>query len=121
MVVFAVHVSKTCQAMPPKVCPKLPIKLVTDPSVGGALHAIALKVYDIRRQRGLKAIEWQNPGKRKEVCLQREKRMAYCGYMITAQHTSWVTRESCIAFQLAWKAYMLAWTLRRCATPVCCP
>lgn len=54
--------------MPPKPLPKLPIKLVTDPTVGGALHAIALKVFDIRRQRGLKAIEWQNPGKRKEVC-----------------------------------------------------
>lgn len=55
--------------MPPKPLPKLPIKLVTDPTVGGALHAIALKVFDIRRQRGLKAIEWQNPGKRKEVCV----------------------------------------------------
>lgn len=53
--------------MPPKPLPKLPIKLITDPAVGGALHAIALKVYDIRRQRGLKAIEWQNPGKRREV------------------------------------------------------
>jgi hypothetical protein len=61
----------TRQAMPPKAFPKLPIKLITDPSVGGALHAIALKVFDVRRQRGLKAIEWQNPGKRKEVCLQR--------------------------------------------------
>lgn len=53
--------------MPPRSAPKLPIKLVTDPSVGGALHAIALKLYDIRRTRGLKAIEWQNPGKRNEV------------------------------------------------------
>jgi hypothetical protein len=53
--------------MPPRVCPKLPIKLITDPAVGGALHAIALKVADIRRARSLKAIEWQNPGKRQEV------------------------------------------------------
>eukprot|EP00878_Enallax_costatus_P033747 GHUV01037300.1.p1 GENE.GHUV01037300.1~~GHUV01037300.1.p1 ORF type:complete len:195 (+),score=40.87 GHUV01037300.1:480-1064(+) len=56
-------------AMPPRICPKLPIKLLTDPSVNGALHAIALKVYEIKRARGLKAIEWQNPGKRKE-CLE---------------------------------------------------
>lgn len=55
------------QAMPPKPVPKLPIKLLTNPSVGGALHAIALKLFDIRRARGLKAIEWQNPGRRKEV------------------------------------------------------
>jgi hypothetical protein len=53
--------------MQPKAAPKLPIKLITDPSVGGALHAIALKVHDIKRQRNLKAIEWQNPGKRREV------------------------------------------------------
>ncbi len=56
--------------MPPRIMPKLPIKLITDPAVGGALHAIALKVVDARRARGLKAIEWQNPGKRKEVCTQ---------------------------------------------------
>eukprot|EP00775_Hariotina_reticulata_P005697 gene5697-5935_t len=54
-------------AMPPRPAPKLPIKLLTDPAVGGALHAIALKLHDIRRTRSLKAIEWQNPGKRKEV------------------------------------------------------
>lgn len=60
------------QAMPPRVCPKLPIKLITDPAVGGALHAIALKVYDIRRARSIKAIEWQNPGKRQEVRQQQE-------------------------------------------------
>jgi hypothetical protein len=53
--------------MPPRPAPKLPIKLLTDPAVGGALHAIALKLHDIRRTRNLKAIEWQNPGKRKEV------------------------------------------------------
>jgi hypothetical protein len=61
------------QAMPPRVCPKLPIKLITDPAVGGALHAIALKVFDIRRARSIKAIEWQNPGKRQEVRKQQQQ------------------------------------------------
>lgn len=56
------------QAMPPRICPKLPIRLITDGSVNGALHAIAVKVHEIKRARALKAIEWQNPGKRKEVC-----------------------------------------------------
>jgi hypothetical protein len=55
------------QAMPPRMMPKLPVKLVTDPVVGGGLHAVALKVAEIKKARGLKAIEWTNPRMRKEV------------------------------------------------------
>jgi hypothetical protein len=62
------------------VCPKLPIKLITDPAVGGALHAIALKVFDIRRARSIKAIEWQNPGKRQEV---RQQQLLRSGHSST--------------------------------------
>jgi hypothetical protein len=53
--------------MPPRMMPKLPVKLVTDPVVGGGLHAVALKVAEIKKARGLKAIEWTNPRMRKEV------------------------------------------------------
>lgn len=56
-----------------RVFPKLPPRLFEDVSEDGALHAIATKLYSIRKSRDLKAFEWMNPGKRKEVSTLKQR------------------------------------------------
>ncbi len=55
------------QSIPPRLFPKIPAKLLRDSSPYGALYSIAVKCYEITKQRGLKKIDFANPAKRKEA------------------------------------------------------
>lgn len=55
------------QALPPKPFPKLPVKLLEDVSPDGPLHLIASHCHSITKSRGLKRVDFANPGRRKEV------------------------------------------------------
>ena len=55
------------QSIPPRLFPKIPAKLLRDSSPYGALYSIAVKCYEITKQRNLKKIDFANPAKRKEA------------------------------------------------------
>lgn len=55
------------QALPPKPFPKLSVKLLDDVAPDGPLHLVAVHCYNIVKQRGLKRVDFSNPGRRKEV------------------------------------------------------
>ena len=67
MVDWKQYVYLLLQSIPPRPFPKIPAKLLRDSSPYGALYSIAVKCYEITKQRGLKKIDFANPAKRKEV------------------------------------------------------
>lgn len=67
MVDLKQYVYLLLQSIPPRPFPKIPAKLLRDSSPYGALYSIAVKCYEITKQRGLKKIDFANPAKRKEV------------------------------------------------------
>lgn len=65
------------QSIPPRLFPKIPAKLLRDSSPYGALYSIAIKCYEITKQRSLKKIDFANPAKRKEAMLLRPLSVNY--------------------------------------------
>ena len=55
------------QALPPKPFPKLSVKLLDDVAPDGPVHLVAVHCHNIVKQRGLKRVDFSNPGRRKEV------------------------------------------------------
>ena len=71
------HVHLPCtQALPPKPFPKLSVKLLDDVAPDGPLHLVAVHCHNIVKQRGLKRVDFSNPGRRKEV---RPRSASGCG------------------------------------------
>ena len=64
------------QALPPKPFPKLSVKLLDDVAPDGPLHLVAVHCHNIVKQRGLKRVDFSNPGRRKEV---RPRSASVCG------------------------------------------
>jgi hypothetical protein len=57
----------TAQAIPPKPLPRLPDRLLQDFRPTGAVYIIAKACYDKRRAKGLKALDFKHPARKREV------------------------------------------------------